>query len=211
MKRPSRRTVIVAGGSFVAGLLVAFAVTTGFALFVLSMARGAAQSQIIAGLSTNTLLLQTADKHPDALVAHIASNAQLNSQLAAGGFDEFDKSHQETILEFFKLLNHSPILRANKSPIANSTFLARTMVLCTHRSATPEFTTYAKDDATRVDIPAWVLDPSATPPTTAPEIQAQWYSKPRSVVAKAVLAHWITLHDWVKANQPCIARQGGVP
>lgn len=211
MQRPSRRTVIVAGGSFIAGLLVALAVTAGFALWMLHLAQGAAQARIIADLSTNTLLLQTADKRPDTVVASIASNAQLNSLLAAEGFDEFDKTHQSVILEFFKLLNHSPTLRADKSPIGNSMFLARTMVLCTHHSATPEFTTYAKGDATRADIPAWVLDPHATSPTTAPVIQVQWYSKPRPVVAKAVLAHWITLHDWVKANQSCIAQQGGVP
>lgn len=61
----------------------------------------------------------------------IAFNAQINSLVAAEAFGGLDKPRS-----------------------ANSTFLAHTSVLCTHHAAMPEFTMYAKGDATRADVRA---------------------------------------------------------
>ena len=211
MQRPSKRSTLICGGFFAIGFILAMALTAGFSIWMLNRSRGAVQSGIIRDLSSSALLLDTVDKRPSSLVKQITSDARLNSLTVAAAFDTLDLDHQHVVLNLFTMLNHSPTVRAERNRYTDTVLLARVMVLCTRRSANPGYVMYDKDYGVRINVPDWVVDPSAEPPSAEPDIPIQWYSQPRPVVTAAVRSRWTELHEWVKANQACIVKQEATP
>lgn len=205
MERPSQRSILIGGGLFVAGFLVAIALTAGFDIWLLRQSWDATQTNIIGDLTRSNSLLAVADRSPDKLTATVVWEARQNSEIAAGLFDAMTKPHQAMVLRQFARLNQSATLKADQSSLGRSALLARNMVLCSHHSANPGVVRISKDATVFAGIPGWVLDPDATPAAPTPARDAAVEQTPE--VLSAELKKWTELHEWVKANHACIAKQ----
>lgn len=205
MKRPSKRSILFGAGFFATGFVAAVALTAGFATWLLQRNREAMQAGIVGDLAVSSALLKAADQSPDKLSATVIWQARQDSKVAAAMFGSLTKSYQSAVLRHFAELNRSGTLRADRSPEGNVARLARTMVLCTHASASPGVAHIGPDVTAFGGIPDWVLDPDAAPVAPVPAHDTEIPQLHERRVA--LLREWTTLHAWVRANQACFARQ----
>ena len=206
MRWPSRRSVAISAVVFVTGFIVAVALAWGFVSWVYKSNLSGRQNWVIDPLAANVELLDIADKRPEQLTRVIVGDARENSLTAATQFDRLTEANRQIILRLFARLNHSVTLRANEEAFADTAHLARLMVLCTHASASPGWLSVDGNFGAMTPVPKWVLDPDAKP--VMPAIGSTYGALQQSAaVIAAERKHWDALHEWVIANQRCIAKQ----
>lgn len=209
MKRPSKRAVLVGCGFFVPGFTIAIALTASFSVWLIRQTGRGVQANIVGGLSQSNGQLKLLDQSPDKLVPTILWTARMNTSIAAAMFSRMSKHYQPMVLFEFQRMNQSAILRSQRSPESVTARLARVMVLCSHVSAQPNTVHVGKSELLMMPLPEWVLNPNAAPITPVADQRRGMPYTPDALAAE--FKKWTRVHDWVKANQSCIAKQGGVP
>lgn len=206
MRWPSRRSVAISAVAFVTGFIVAVALAWGFVSWVYKSNLSGRQNWVIDPLAASVELLDVADKRPERLTRAIVGNARESSLTAATQFDRLTEANQQIILRLFARLNRSATLRANKAAFADTARLARVMVLCSHASASPGWLSVNENSGATTPVPKWVLDPDAKPVMPATGSNYGMLQQSAAVIA-AERKHWGALHEWVIANQGCVAKQ----
>jgi len=206
MRWPSRRSFAIGAVAFVAGFVVAVALAWGFVSWVYTSNLSGRQNWVIDPLVASTELLEITDKRPEQLTRVIVANARQNSLTAATQFSRLTEPNQQITLRQFTRLNHSATLRADHAPFADTARLARLMVLCTHASAAPGWLAIDKNSGATTPVPKWVLDPDAKRLMPATGSNYGMLQQSAAVIA-AERKHWGALHEWVIANQGCVAKQ----
>ena len=206
MRWPSRKSLVIGATSFVFGFAAAVALAGGYVAWIYTGGQSARQSWIVDPLAASTELLSVADTQPKQLVRMIIGNARERSLTAAAQFSRRTKSNQQIVLRQFARLNRSGTLRTDNAPYAKTVRLARTMVLCSHASATPGWLTIDKNSGGMTPVPDWVFDPGVKPVLPAVGSVVGTFQQSPAVIA-AERNHWGRLRAWVTANQTCISTQ----
>lgn len=206
MRWPSSKSLAIGISFFVAGFVVAIALTGGFVAWIYHGSESSRQSWIVAPLVASTELLSAADAQPKQLTRMIVGNAREYSLAAATQFDRLTKFNQQIVLRQFSMLNRSTTLRADNAPYAKTARLARVMVLCSHASATPGWVAIGKNSGGMTPVPDWVLDPDAEP--VLPQVGSNVGTLRQSpAVIAAEGKQWGKLRQWVITHRACIEHQ----